>query len=278
MTNIIEKSQNFWEELCGTNAFINLGLKDINPNSLKVYDNWYMECYPYLNRYFDLDDIKEKDVLEIGLGFGTVGEMLALHSKSYTGLDYSVNPVNLLNQRIDWKNVSYKAKAVQGDAKALAFDANSFDFVVSIGCLHHTGNTKKAIEEVYRVLKPGGKALIMLYFKGAIRNYILEPLLYLTVKTFKKPRIYSSFKFNNLQEFQRGLKDFDSEGNVAPITESFNQNDVRELFSNFKMVQINKENFKEINIPIFNKLINRKLFLNKVAKKFGIDLYINAIK
>ncbi|MBM2814555.1 MAG: hypothetical protein HW421_1317 [Ignavibacteria bacterium] len=273
-----EQSQNFWEELCGTNAFISLGLKEINNESLSIFDKWYMEYYPFLYKYLMLNEINNKDVLEIGLGFGTVGEQLALHSNSYIGLDYSINPVKMMNQRFVWKNITHKAKAIQGDAKSLPFDDNIFDFIVSIGCLHHTGNTKKAIEEVYRVLKPAGKAMIMLYSKGKIRNNIIEPLFYFVVKTIKKPKTYSALKFNNLSEFKRALKDSDSDGNVAPITETFSKNEVKEIFSNFSKVSINKENLQDINIPFINKFINRKKLLNNIAKKIGIDLYICASK
>ena len=45
-----------------------------------------------------------------------------------------------------------------------------FDGVVSIGCLHHTGNIYKAVSEIYRVLKPGGQALVMLYNEEGKKN------------------------------------------------------------------------------------------------------------
>lgn len=48
------------------------------------------------------------------------------------------------------------------DAENLPFANNEFDIVYSWGVLHHTPNTERAFQEVYRVLKPGG------YLKGMI--------------------------------------------------------------------------------------------------------------
>ena len=72
---------NFWDEICGTLPFRRLGLKKITPYSLEVFDTWYFNHYPYLKKYFSKDSLKDQRVLEIGLGFGSVGEYLALNSK-----------------------------------------------------------------------------------------------------------------------------------------------------------------------------------------------------
>ncbi|MBK7629848.1 MAG: class I SAM-dependent methyltransferase [Ignavibacteriales bacterium] len=52
------------------------------------------------------------------------------------------------------------------DAEALQFEDNSFDFVWSWGVIHHSSNTRKILEEIQRVLKPGGEAIIMVYHRS----------------------------------------------------------------------------------------------------------------
>src|SRR2546429_675657 len=65
---------------------------------------------------------------------------------------------------------------IQGDAENLPFADDVFDIVYSFGVLHHTENTEQAIDEVHRVLKPGGQAAVMLYAKSSY-FYIFNQLL-----------------------------------------------------------------------------------------------------
>ncbi len=60
-----------------------------------------------------------------------------------------------------------------GDAEAFPFEDNSFDIIYSWGVLHHTPDTRRAIEEVYRVLRPGGIARIMVYNRYSVVGYVL---------------------------------------------------------------------------------------------------------
>jgi SAM-dependent methyltransferase len=60
-----------------------------------------------------------------------------------------------------------------GDAENLQFQSDAFDYVYSWGVLHHSPNTAKAVSEVYRVLRPGGMAKIMIYHKWSLVGYML---------------------------------------------------------------------------------------------------------
>ncbi len=39
----------------------------------------------------------------------------------------------------------------------LPFEDGTFDYVYSIGCLHHTGDLERSVQEVHRVVVPGGR-------------------------------------------------------------------------------------------------------------------------
>src|SRR3954466_7241161 len=93
-------------------------------------------------------------VLEIGLGYGTLSQKLAEHARSYRGLDIAAKPVAMVNHRLRMSGPA--GRAVQGSALAMPFPDSSFDFVVSIGCFHHTGNLQRCLDESFRVLAPGG--------------------------------------------------------------------------------------------------------------------------
>ena len=259
----------FWNEICGTQAFKDLGLNIVNKKTLNVFDDWYMnKRYSYLSRYLPFNRLSNKDVLEIGLGFGTVGERLFLSSKQYTGIDYSNNPIKMMEQRISWNKKERSAKALLADAKNLPFKAESFDYVVSIGCLHHTGDIKKCVDEIYRVLNKNGKAIIMLYSKNSFRFRIVIPIKYFVL------RLKNKLKYKDYKEFVRSKYDRNSKRKAAPITEFSSKKDIIKFFSRFKTVSIQLENYGDYpKLPFFIKKI-----LTFLSKMFGKDFYIVATK
>ena len=62
------------------------------------------------------------------------------------------------------------------DAENLKFSNESFDFIWTWGVIHHSANTERILEEMYRVLRPGGKATIMVYHRSFLYFYIFTAL------------------------------------------------------------------------------------------------------
>lgn len=141
---ITSKNSDFWNELCGTTLARYLGITDSSKESLAKFDNWYFDFYPYLFDHIPFDSLKGKDVLEVGLGYGTVSQRLAESGANYIGLDVAAGPVDMVNHRLDQKGLSGEAR--QGSILEPPFATDSFDAIVAIGCLHHTGNLKLAID------------------------------------------------------------------------------------------------------------------------------------
>ena len=56
------------------------------------------------------------------------------------------------------------------------FAADSFDFIWSWGVIHHSANTRKIVEEIRRVLRPGGTATVMVYYRNFWNYYIFAGL------------------------------------------------------------------------------------------------------
>jgi len=103
----------------------------------------------------------DRDVLEIGVGAGTDFTQWVHNGARATGVDLTEAGIALARERLDLLGLD--AELRQADAENLPFPDASFDIVYSYGVLHHTPNTKRAIAEVHRVLRPGGTALIMIY-------------------------------------------------------------------------------------------------------------------
>ena len=100
------------------------------------------------------------DLLELGPGPGYVGLELAkqLHPRTLTGCD--ISPAMLQIAQKNAAGYGIPAQYVLGSVLALPFEGESFDGVFSNGSLHEWERPVKAFDEIYRVLRPGGRYCI----------------------------------------------------------------------------------------------------------------------
>lgn len=168
-----EANARFWDELCGSNLARQLGIRDRAPESLHRFDEAYFAMYPYLLPLVRPERLAGRRVLEVGLGYGSLGQKLAAAAGSYTGLDIAAGPVEMMSHRL--RLAGLPGRAVQGSALEMPFPDGHFDAVVAIGCFHHTGNLQRCLDETYRVLAPGGVALVMVYNKFSLRQWMQWP-------------------------------------------------------------------------------------------------------
>lgn len=114
--------------------------------------------------------LPQMDVLEIGVGNGSHAQLLAPHCKSYTGIDLTDYAVNSTRKRFEVFGL--KGDIRQMDAERLEFPDASFDFIWTWGVIHHSANTGRILAEMNRVLRPGGTATIMVYYRSFLYYYI----------------------------------------------------------------------------------------------------------
>jgi len=107
-------------------------------------------------------------VLEIGCGLGTDGVRFAKAGADYTGVDLTDAAIELARKRFELSGLRGELRV--SDAENLDFADESFDLVYSHGVLHHTPDIARAVSEIHRVLKPGGRAIVMLYHRDSY-NY-----------------------------------------------------------------------------------------------------------
>jgi len=240
----------FWDELCGSALARSLGIEDASAASLRRFDKAYLELYPYLDAYLDAD-LTGRQVLEVGLGYGTLSRRLAERGAELYGLDIASGPVEMVRHRLRLLGRPADERIVQGSALAMPFADESFDRVYSIGCLHHTGDLPRAVAEVHRVLRPGGRAVVMLYNRHSFR-LLMQRLRRLT------------------PEQLRGAYDRNAAGEAAPHTDYVTRRQVHELFRSFARVRVDARNFD--NLPY----VPRRRLLGNVDRLLGLDLYIVA--
>jgi ubiquinone/menaquinone biosynthesis C-methylase UbiE len=117
----------------------------------------------------DFDSLGGKDVLEIGVGCGSHAALLARHAASFVGIDLTDYAVRTTSQRL--KTFGLKGRILRMDAEMLQFEDEGFDFIWTWGVIHHSADTRQVLEEMRRVLRPGGTAMTMVYHRGFWNYY-----------------------------------------------------------------------------------------------------------
>lgn len=263
----------FWNELCGSALARSLGITDSTPESLRKFDEAYMAIYPYLSSYVTEQDLKGKRLLEIGLGYGTLGQIIALGGCQYHGLDIADGPVEMMRYRLALLGKEAGGRVQKGSALEIPYPDGAFDYVYSIGCLHHTGDLPKAISEVYRVLATGGKAVVMLYNRYSFRQLAQLRASYVW-EILTRRRRPGSFG-----EAVRARYDSNSAGDAAPHTDFVSRFDVRRhLFERFSNIRIDVQNFDRYVFFKGRIVIPRERLLGNIARVLGTDLYVVATK
>ena len=264
---IDDANAEFWNELCGSVLAKSIGLLDHSPASLLKFDDAYFELYPYLLPFIGLDRWKGRKVLEIGLGFGSVGQRLAEAGADYHGLDIAENPVRMMNNRMTLIGKPKLARV--GSAKAIPHADETFDAVVSIGCLHHTGDLARCLQEVERVFKPGGTALVMVYNRYSYREWMRRPWA-----TFRS--LFATSK-SGLKTAARGEYDANHKGESAPETVVTSMAELRRMMGGFESIRIEKQNCNHFLVRGRFGL-KRATLLPTLGRWMGLDLYAEAVK
>jgi SAM-dependent methyltransferase len=121
----------------------------------------YHQNAPDLENMLRAVDLSGREhVLDVGTGTGHTALAFAPQVASVIGLDMTeamLEQARELAVAQGASNVEFEL----GDAMALPYDSNRFDIVTCRVCAHHFADVPKAIEEMARVLRPGGWLLIV---------------------------------------------------------------------------------------------------------------------
>ncbi len=160
-------------------------------SAVSLYAPWKHVPFDFL---VDFDSLKTSDVLEIGCGNGSHGQLLATHARSYTGIDLTDYAIKSTSARLAiW---GLDGQVLKMDAEKLQFPDSSFDFVWSWGVIHHSANTQGILKEMNRVLRPGGHAVVMVYYRSYWSYYAMGALL--AVKAGRLPTLRAIHKYKQL--------------------------------------------------------------------------------
>jgi SAM-dependent methyltransferase len=288
-----ERVRAFWQaNPCG----VKFG--DVPPGTRQFYE--LVEAHRYTKEWHipiaaDFQSARGLQVLEIGCGLGTDGAQFAQAGADYTGVDLTEAAVDLARKRFELFDLQGKFQTA--DAESLDFEDESFDLVYSHGVLHHTPETGKAIREIHRILRPGGRAVVMLYHRGSYNyrvnisvlrragSHLLkwEPGIRLVNKITGEP-------LNSLRQHAKLLKteresylepekflSQNTDGAANPLARVYSRREARELFKDFSEVTLKTYFLNKRWLPVIGNLLPRSLEA-RLATRWGWHLWIYATK
>jgi 2-polyprenyl-3-methyl-5-hydroxy-6-metoxy-1,4-benzoquinol methylase len=122
------------------------------------------------NRLINYNDLRGKRVLEVGCGSGAISAQLARSGALLTAIDLTSHAIALTRKRFELFGL--QGEVLQMDAEHMELPNETFDFIWSWGVIHHSAHTEAIIEEMHRVLKPGGEIRLMVYHRHSIKFWV----------------------------------------------------------------------------------------------------------
>lgn len=177
------------------------------------------ELEPYIESFAQFAGAYGRAVLEVGVGLGADHERFASSGALLSGVDLTQRAVEHTLHRLTGRGLTSQLQVA--DAENLPFSNDHFDIVYSWGVLHHSPNTPKAVNEVWRVLRSDGSARIMVYHKYSIVGYMLWLRYALLIG---RP--------------WRSLSEVYSHHLESPGTKAYSIDEARKLFARFARVEI----------------------------------------
>ena len=138
------------------------------PGFFQQLDEYRYDKLNYLSRLVNFEGYKGKNLLEIGCGAGIDLVRFAGGGAKVTGIDLSNTAIDLACKNIERSGYNADLRVMNGEC--MQFADNTFDVVYAHGVLQYTADSAKMINEIHRVLRPGGEAILMVYNKYSWLN------------------------------------------------------------------------------------------------------------
>lgn len=216
----------------------------------RAIDAYRYEKSPFIGGFAKFEQSRGQKVLEVGLGSGSDFVRFARNGALLWGVDLTEASVKLINERLAMDGL--KADVRVGDVEALDFGDEFFDIVYSYGAINLTPDTPAAVHELYRVLKRGGVARIMIFHVGGLAWY------------------YQWILFGLLKGHPgRSLREIAFYHNESIGTKLYSRSEARELFAPFRSVSIHTvvDSGDTLDIQLSDRY--RKVWLIRNIQKFA---------
>lgn len=160
-----------------------------------------------------LESVQPRQILDIATGTGDFAiEALKLNPEKVTGVDISEGMLEVGRKKLGKKGLNDKIELLSGDSENLQFETNTFDAITVGFGVRNFENLEKGLAEMLRVLKPGGKAVILEFSKPSsfpfkhIYNFYFFRVLPRFGRAISKDKAAYTYLPDSVQAFPEGKK------------------------------------------------------------------------
>jgi demethylmenaquinone methyltransferase/2-methoxy-6-polyprenyl-1,4-benzoquinol methylase len=115
----------------------------------------------------ELKALKPRNILDVATGTGDFAfeAIKILHPDKIVGVDISAGMLEVARKKIQARNLGHIFSIKLGDSEMLPFEADHFDAITVAYGVRNYENLEKGLSDMFRVLKPGGKIVILEFSK-----------------------------------------------------------------------------------------------------------------
>lgn len=291
----VSERQRFWSEYQPGFRFSNESIG--TPEFFRAIEEHRYRLEPAIKELVKFPSWASCDVLEAGCGVATDGINFARIGARYTGVDFSPTAIELARHRFELEGYGVDSLA-RAAITELPVDDGSQNLVYSNGVIHHIPETDRAVAEMHRVLRPGGKALVMVYHRSSLNYYVnimlVRRAMALGLLVPGAPRVFARltgedpavldghrrlmFRYGRRYLSNRQLfLNNNTDGPDNPLSKVYDRAEARQMFGAFSEVRT-QVRFLNLSAYPGGERLGRTGPARRLERRYGWHLWIEAIK
>jgi ubiquinone/menaquinone biosynthesis C-methylase UbiE len=246
--------KDYWEARpCGTSKSV---VGNLPEQSLEWFERVEAHRYatePFIHSIAQFTRHRGKRLLEVGVGAGTDHLQWARAGAICYGVDLTAAAIDITKAHLDAYGL--QSNLQRADAETLPFPEKYFEVVYSWGVIHHAEHPSAIVDEIHRVLKPGGTFIGMMYGRHSL-------------KVLKHWACYALLRGKPWLTFRQVIsRHVESSG-----TQAYTVSELRALFSRFSQFSANPQ------ITAYDRRGLPNALVKLCPERFGWFIAIHATK